>query len=51
TVMFADEGERVEITHKATDRMNFARGAMRACRWVSQQEKGLFSMRDVLQLT
>jgi 4-hydroxy-tetrahydrodipicolinate reductase len=50
TVMFADEGERVEITHKATDRMNFARGAMRACRWVSQREKGLFSMRDVLQI-
>jgi 4-hydroxy-tetrahydrodipicolinate reductase len=50
TVMFADQGERVEITHKATDRMNFARGAMRACRWVSQREKGLFSMRDVLQI-
>lgn len=50
TVMFADEGERIEITHKASDRMNFARGAIRACHWVSQQEKGLFAMRDVLQL-
>lgn len=50
TVMFAAEGERVEITHKATDRMTFARGAMRACRWLSQQDKGLFAMRDVLQI-
>lgn len=49
TVMFADEGERIEITHKASDRMNFARGAIRACHWISQQDKGLFAMRDVLQ--
>lgn len=50
TVMFADEGERVEITHKATDRMTFARGAMRACRWIAQRKHGLYAMRDVLQL-
>jgi len=49
TVMFADEGERIEITHKASDRMTFARGALRACRWLGQQESGLFAMRDVLQ--
>lgn len=50
TVLFADDGERVEITHKATDRMTFARGALRACRWLEQKDSGLFSMRDVLQL-
>jgi len=50
TVMFADEGERVEITHKASDRMTFARGALRACRWLGQQESGLFAMRDVLRI-
>jgi 4-hydroxy-tetrahydrodipicolinate reductase len=50
TVMFADEGERVEITHKASDRMTFARGALRACRWLGHQESGLFAMRDVLQI-
>ena len=50
TAMFAADGERVEITHKATDRMNFARGAIRACRWLAQQEAGLYTMRDVLQL-
>ncbi len=50
TVIFADEGERVEISHKASDRMTFARGAVRACRWVSAQKPGLYAMRDVLQL-
>ena len=50
TVLFAADGERVEITHKASDRMNFARGAIRACRWVAHQEPGLYTMRDVLQL-
>lgn len=50
TVMFADDGERIEIAHKATDRMTFARGAIRACRWVSTQKPGLYAMRDVLQL-
>ena len=50
TVLFADEGERVEITHKASDRMTFARGAIRAGRWLGSKDSGLFSMRDVLQL-
>ena len=50
TVLFADEGERIEITHKATSRMTFARGAIRATRWLAPQNKGLFSMQDVLAL-
>ncbi|GAA3587611.1 4-hydroxy-tetrahydrodipicolinate reductase [Gibbsiella greigii] len=50
TAMFADIGERVEITHKASSRMTFANGAVRAASWVSKQEKGLFDMRDVLGL-
>jgi 4-hydroxy-tetrahydrodipicolinate reductase len=49
TVMFADEGERIEITHKASSRMTFARGALRACRWIAQQPQGVFSMQDVLR--
>lgn len=48
TVMFADEGERVEITHKATSRMTFANGAVRAAAWLSDKEKGLYDMQDVL---
>ncbi|MGH1471540.1 MAG: 4-hydroxy-tetrahydrodipicolinate reductase [Cellvibrionaceae bacterium] len=50
TVMFMADGERVEITHKASSRMAFARGAVRAAAWLSQKEKGLFNMRDVLGL-
>lgn len=50
TVMFADEGERVEITHKATSRMTFASGAVRAARWLTEKENGLFDMQDVLGL-
>lgn len=50
TVLFADEGERIEITHKASSRMTFARGAIRAARWIAQQERGLFAMQDVLGL-
>jgi 4-hydroxy-tetrahydrodipicolinate reductase len=50
TVMFADEGERIEITHKASSRMTFARGAIRACRWIEQQPRGLFSMQDILEV-
>ncbi|OQW95478.1 MAG: 4-hydroxy-tetrahydrodipicolinate reductase [Beggiatoa sp. IS2] len=50
TVMFADVGERVEITHKASSRMTFAKGAMRAAHWIMQPEKGLFDMQDVLGL-
>ena len=48
TVLFAAEGERIEITHKASNRMTFAYGAMRACQWLQHQESGFFSMRDVL---
>lgn len=50
TVMFADIGERVEITHKATSRMTFAKGAVRAAKWITQHENGLFDMQDVLGL-
>lgn len=50
TVTFAADGERVEITHKASSRMNFARGAMRACKWLEDRDSGLFDMQDVLGL-
>lgn len=50
TVMFADEGERVEITHKASSRMTFANGAVRAAIWLKDKDKGLFDMQDVLGL-
>ena len=50
TVMFADIGERVEITHKASSRMTFANGAVRAARWISERDSGLFDMQDVLGL-
>ena len=48
TVMFATEGERVEVTHKAQSRMTFAKGAVRAAKWVSTQPNGLYDMQDVL---
>lgn len=48
TVMFATEGERVEITHKAQSRMTFAKGAVRAALWVNKQPAGLYDMQDVL---
>lgn len=50
TVTFAAEGERVEITHKASSRMSFARGAVRAARWLVGQGAGLYDMQDVLGL-
>lgn len=50
TVMFADIGERVEITHKASSRMTFAKGAARAAAWLEGRDKGLFDMQDVLDL-
>ena len=50
TVMFADEGERLEITHKASSRMTFANGAVRAAVWLGDKDKGLFDMQDVLGL-
>jgi 4-hydroxy-tetrahydrodipicolinate reductase len=42
TVLFAGEGERVEITHKASSRLSFARGAVRAAKWLEQKDNGLF---------
>lgn len=51
TVMFADEGERVEITHKASSRMTFANGAIKAACWLTDQPAGLYGMDDVLGLT
>jgi len=50
TVMFATEGERVEITHKASSRMTFAKGAVRAAKWLQSKDKGLYDMQDVLGL-
>ncbi len=50
TVMFAGTGERVEITHKASSRMTFAQGAMRAASWLSGKDSGLYDMQDVLGL-
>ena len=50
TVTFAADGERVEITHKASSRMSFARGAVRAAGWLAGHEAGLYDMRDVLGL-
>jgi 4-hydroxy-tetrahydrodipicolinate reductase len=48
TVTFAAEGERIEITHKASSRMSFARGAVRAANWLVDQDAGLYDMQDVL---
>lgn len=50
TVMFLGEGERVEITHKASSRQNFARGAVRAAGWLGGKAAGTYSMREVLGL-
>ena len=50
TVIYAALGERVELTHKASDRGIFARGALRAARWVVSQKPGVYDMQDVLGL-
>jgi 4-hydroxy-tetrahydrodipicolinate reductase len=50
TVWLATEGERVEIAHKASSRMTFAGGAVRAARWIMAREQGLYDMQDVLGL-
>ena len=50
TVLFAADGERVEITHKASSRMAFAKGAVRAARWLMEKDSGMFDMQDVLGL-
>jgi 4-hydroxy-tetrahydrodipicolinate reductase len=50
TVMFASEGERVEISHKASSRTTYARGAVRAALWIQNAAPGLYDMQDVLGL-
>ena len=50
TVMFGGIGERLELTHRAHNRDNFARGAVRAALWVVKQPEGLYDMQDVLGL-
>jgi len=50
TVLFASEGERIELTHKASSRMTFAKGAIRAAKWLQHQPNGLYDMQDVLGL-
>lgn len=50
TILFAAEGERLEITHKASSRMTFAKGAVRAALWLDGREAGLYDMQDVLDL-
>ncbi len=51
TVMFAADGERLELTHKASSRMTFAAGAVTAAVWLQDKESGLYDMQDVLGLT
>lgn len=51
TAMFADIGERLEITHKASSRMTFANGAVRAAAWLTQRQPGLYDMQQVLGLS
>ncbi|TMA17583.1 MAG: 4-hydroxy-tetrahydrodipicolinate reductase, partial [Deltaproteobacteria bacterium] len=48
TVHFLADGERLELTHEATSRDNFARGAVRAARWLSGKKPGFYDMQDVL---
>ncbi len=48
TVIFANLGERVELTHKASSRDTFANGALRAAAWLVKQKPGLYDMQDVL---
>lgn len=50
TVLFAGTGERIEITHRAHSRENFAKGALRAAKWLDGKGPGLYSMIDVLGL-
>jgi 4-hydroxy-tetrahydrodipicolinate reductase len=50
TVTFAGIGERIELTHRASDRLAFARGAVKAAQWLVGKSPGLYSMQDVLGL-
>jgi 4-hydroxy-tetrahydrodipicolinate reductase len=51
TVYFCGDGERIELTHRATDRKIFAQGAVRAAQWAVGQTPGVYNMEDVLGLT
>jgi 4-hydroxy-tetrahydrodipicolinate reductase len=51
TVIYAIDGERVELAHKASNRGTFAGGAVRAALWLTEKPAGLYSMQDVLGLT
>lgn len=50
TAMFAELGERIELTHRASSRLTFAKGAVRAAKWLSDKPVGLYDMQDVLGL-
>jgi 4-hydroxy-tetrahydrodipicolinate reductase len=50
TVVFAGEGERIEITHRAQSRMNFAQGAIRAVQWLQDKPPGIYNMQELLNL-
>jgi 4-hydroxy-tetrahydrodipicolinate reductase len=49
-VTFTGAGERLEITHRATERITFARGALRAAAWLIGRPSGMYDMKDVLGL-
>jgi 4-hydroxy-tetrahydrodipicolinate reductase len=49
SVLFAGPGERLELTHRATDRDVFARGALRAAEWLAGRRPGTYGMQDVLR--
>lgn len=50
TVLFAHAGERIELTHRVSNRQIFAQGAVQAAKWLKDQPAGLYSMADMLQL-
>ena len=50
TILFGGMGERIEVTHRASSRDTFARGALRAASWIVRQPAGLYDMMDVLSL-
>lgn len=50
TVLFANDSERLEITHRASNRLTFAKGALQAALWLLKQKPGLYNMQDVLGL-
>ena len=50
SVIFASLGERIELTHKASNRQIYAKGAIRAAIWAAGKKSGFFSMQDVLNI-